>query len=1095
MVETDNTVTYTPDANYNGTDTFTYDISDGNGGTDTATVTITITPVNDAPIADAGPDQATTANSGVALDGSGSSDADGDTLTYQWSIASAPSGSTAVLAGETTVAPTFTPDIEGTYTLQLIVNDGSLDSAPDTMSLTVSGNVLTLSLEDQLIGLGRTTTATATLVNPAPVGGLTVTLSLDDPLVTFPTTIFFPEGATTTDFELAGILEGITTLRGNGTGLAEATATLEVTSLLISIDLIEDVAPDESTSVVISITEPAPPQGLEITLTVADPSIATVDPIVLFVPAGEQIPTANSQLTGHILGLTSVKATAPGYAPDTRSSLVTINAAFDPLSLNVPQTFTRTIVLTLDAPAPTGGLTFDLILDDPVATVPATVFITEGQTQTPPITVEGGAAPATTQLRASAPFVAEATATINVTDVPDAYLNRSAYVAEAIIGDGLQLNYSVRLEVAPVDPVDVIVSVPAGSDVLLSTDRDAVGGTSLTFEDLVGTGTPAFYIQGVALGDDVPFTIDVFERNTLIPAEYQSRLSTVDVDPAGVYMITSDYATTTFSSNRNINAAIGVLYDTESTRDGEIRQGQAPRGGTTIDVPVASSAPSVADVTAPNFTFTPASSNSNVSVDPQTAGVATITLAPLPPLTVPTNLDDNVVVTVDAAEAYLNRSAYVAEAIIGDGLQLNYNVRMAQVAPAPVDVTVSVPVGSDVLLSTDRDTAGTSAITFLNVATSNTPTFYIQGVALGDDVPFTIDIVNAGTTDITGYAIRPSTVDVDPAGVYMITSDYATTTFSSNRNINAAIGVLYDTESTRDGEIRQGQAPRGGTTIDVPVASSAPSVADVTAPNFTFTPASSNSNVSVDPQTAGVATITLAPLPPLTVPTNLDDNVVVTVDAPDTYLRTLNGANVTLARIGDELQVQYNVRLQETPPNPVDVVVEIVAGSVARVSTDPTVLGTNTVTFSGVTSINAGTLYIQGLDLNSATQLRITAAGYDDWIADIEIIPSGFALPSSVSATAAGATRNVNVTAYALNANETVLQAQSVRGGASFEVFMSSGDVTVGTVPASVVIASGATVGTFIFTGVSPGTTTVTITQPAGFVEPAGRGSLNFTVN
>ena len=41
--------TYTPNANFNGTDSFNYTVSDGKGGTDTATVTLTVTPVNDAP--------------------------------------------------------------------------------------------------------------------------------------------------------------------------------------------------------------------------------------------------------------------------------------------------------------------------------------------------------------------------------------------------------------------------------------------------------------------------------------------------------------------------------------------------------------------------------------------------------------------------------------------------------------------------------------------------------------------------------------------------------------------------------------------------------------------------------------------------------------------------------------------------------------------------------------------------------------------------------------------------------------------------------------------------------------------------------------
>lgn len=42
-------VSYTPNANFSGSDSFTYTISDGNGGTDMATVNVTVTPVNDSP--------------------------------------------------------------------------------------------------------------------------------------------------------------------------------------------------------------------------------------------------------------------------------------------------------------------------------------------------------------------------------------------------------------------------------------------------------------------------------------------------------------------------------------------------------------------------------------------------------------------------------------------------------------------------------------------------------------------------------------------------------------------------------------------------------------------------------------------------------------------------------------------------------------------------------------------------------------------------------------------------------------------------------------------------------------------------------------
>ena len=48
-INPDGTVTYTPNANFNGTDTITYTISDGQGGFSTSTVTVTVGSVNDAP--------------------------------------------------------------------------------------------------------------------------------------------------------------------------------------------------------------------------------------------------------------------------------------------------------------------------------------------------------------------------------------------------------------------------------------------------------------------------------------------------------------------------------------------------------------------------------------------------------------------------------------------------------------------------------------------------------------------------------------------------------------------------------------------------------------------------------------------------------------------------------------------------------------------------------------------------------------------------------------------------------------------------------------------------------------------------------------
>ncbi|MEZ4485254.1 MAG: PKD domain-containing protein [Syntrophotaleaceae bacterium] len=91
---------------------------------------------NTVPVADAGVDQATTIGTLVTLDGSGSSDADGDFLTYAWSLATVPTGSSVALSDETAVSPTFTADVDGEYILSLVVSDGLEDSVADTVTVT-----------------------------------------------------------------------------------------------------------------------------------------------------------------------------------------------------------------------------------------------------------------------------------------------------------------------------------------------------------------------------------------------------------------------------------------------------------------------------------------------------------------------------------------------------------------------------------------------------------------------------------------------------------------------------------------------------------------------------------------------------------------------------------------------------------------------------------------------------------------------------------------------------------------------------------------------------------------------------------------------
>jgi hypothetical protein len=108
--------------------------------------TMTVSFANVQPVANAGTSQSAHVGETVTLNGSGSSDANGDPLTFRWAITSFPTGSGATIGNPFTMVTTFVPDLAGTYVFQLVVNDGLLDSAPSTTQVQVVANA-TVAIE------------------------------------------------------------------------------------------------------------------------------------------------------------------------------------------------------------------------------------------------------------------------------------------------------------------------------------------------------------------------------------------------------------------------------------------------------------------------------------------------------------------------------------------------------------------------------------------------------------------------------------------------------------------------------------------------------------------------------------------------------------------------------------------------------------------------------------------------------------------------------------------------------------------------------------------------------------------------------------
>lgn len=643
-------------------------------------------------------------------------------------------------------------------------------------------------------------------------------------------------------------------------GFSAPLSSREITATVTAADVVgmnETVGLDLQTTSTVRL-EAAPPSPVDITVTVADPSKATVtiDPLVegtgsVTFAGVSSTASQTFYVQGRGLGSTTMTLSAPGYSATTYTIdikpsgfVIVVPSAINTTSfssntaIDIRPAYLREDTLAYQSyQRLRGGKTVEVTVtsSDPAVGVmtPATITFTPNTLSLNPGFDPIGPGTATVSVMPPADFstpssARQITATVTASDVLS---------GNETVGMDLQTTGSVHLEAAPPSPVDMTVTVADQSIATLATVATAEGSASVTFAGISTVSAKTFYVQGRSLGTTTM---------TCSAPGYSPMTYTITVVPSGFYIYSpgASHRTTLFSANTSITIRSARLNPTSLA----IESVQAVRGGKNVSVEVTSSGPAVGAIVNSPITFGANVNSVNTSFDALTLGETTVAAETPAGFATPSQQTQ----TLISVEAPIINGQ---NETVGRDLQGTSTVSLEAAPPSPVTITVTVTDPTKATITTDPAVAGSGSITFTNVGNTASKSFYVQGRAIG-------------TTTITstapGYADSSRTVTIDPSGFTIYNVGSITTTAGA---ANTTLQIRSARLNPSTFSFAVSMPVRGGLSVDVHVVSSDTSVGTITTSPLTFGANVQSVNTAFDPLTAGLTAVSVEPPAGFSTPT------------------------------------------------------------------------------------------------------------------------------------------------------------------------------------------------------------------------------------